>query len=288
MNAYWTRTTIINSKNGDNLAVSHCVVNRCWKYFSELFSTHGFYDVRQTEIRTAELLVPEPSAADVEMAMERLKRHTSPGIDQISAELIKQGVGKLVLSSINLLIQFWNVEDLPERRKESITLPIYKKCDKTDCFNDRGVSLLRSTYKIFSNIIFNVNSIRGGNIGDNQQRFQRNRSTTDHNLHSSNISEKMEASEAVHQIFIDLKKAYDSVRREIFYNISVESGIIMNLVRLIKMCLNETYSSVRVGKHLSDIFLIKHVFKEEDALSSMIFNFVLGYAITIAQASQEV
>ena len=41
--------------------------------------------------------------------------------------------------------------------------------------------------------------------------------------------------EAVHQLFIDFKKAYDSVRREALYNILVEFGIPKKLVRLIKM-----------------------------------------------------
>jgi hypothetical protein len=58
-------------------------------------------------------------------------------------------------------------------------------------------------------------------------------------------------------------------------NISIEFGISMKLVRLIKMCLNETYSRAREGKHLSDMCLSKNVFKEGDALSSMIFNFAL-------------
>jgi hypothetical protein len=56
--------------------------------------------------------------------------------------------------------------------------------------------------------------------------------------------------ETVHQLFIDFKKAYDSVRREVLYNILIEFGVPMKLVRLIKMCLNETYRKVRVGKHL--------------------------------------
>ena len=43
------------------------------------------------DIHTAELLVPEPSAFEVEMAIKKLKEHTSPGIDQIPAELIKAG-----------------------------------------------------------------------------------------------------------------------------------------------------------------------------------------------------
>ena len=54
-------------------------------------NTHGFNDVRQTEIHIAETLVPEPSAFEVELAIEKLKSHKSPGIDQIPAELIKAG-----------------------------------------------------------------------------------------------------------------------------------------------------------------------------------------------------
>jgi len=43
-------------------------------------------------------------------------------------------------------------------------------------------------------------------------------------------------------LFIDLNKTHDLVRREVLYNILIEFGIPMKLVRLIKMCLNETYS----------------------------------------------
>jgi len=54
----------------------------------------------------------------------------------------------------------------------------------------------------------------------------------------------MEYNEAVHRLFIELKKAYDLVRREVLCNILIEFGIPMKLVRLIKMCLNETYSRI--------------------------------------------
>jgi hypothetical protein len=56
----------------------------------------------------------------------------------------------------------------------------------------------------------------------------------------------------VHQLFIDFKKAYDSFRREVLYTILIEFGVPIKLVRLIKMCLNEMYSKVHKGKHLSD------------------------------------
>jgi hypothetical protein len=78
---------------------------------------------------------------------------------------------------------------------------------------------------------------------------------------------------AVHQLFVDFKKAYDSLRREDLYNIVIELDIPLKLVRLIKMCVNETCSRVWVGKHLSDRFPIKNGLKQGDALSSLLFNF---------------
>ena len=67
-----------------------------WRnHFTELFNVHGVKDVRQTEIHTAEPLLPKPSAFDVELVIEELKSHKSPGIDQIPAEFIKVGGRKI-------------------------------------------------------------------------------------------------------------------------------------------------------------------------------------------------
>jgi hypothetical protein len=65
----------------------------------------------------------------------------------------------------------------------------------------------------------------------------------------------------VHQLLVDFKRAYDSVRREVLY-IIVVFGVPMKLVRLIKMCRNETCSRVRVGKHLSDMSPIRDGLKK--------------------------
>ena len=97
------------------------------KYFSQLLSVHGVNDVRQAEIHTAEPLVSEPSAFEVELAIENLRSHKSPGIDQIPAEMIKAGVRTIRCAIHKLFISVWNKEELPEEWKESIIVPIYKK-----------------------------------------------------------------------------------------------------------------------------------------------------------------
>ena len=92
-----------------------------WRnYFSQLLNVHGANDTRQAEINTAEPLVPEPSAFEVELAIERLKSHKSPGNDQISAELIKAGSRTIRCAIHKFIISVWNKEELPEEWKESI------------------------------------------------------------------------------------------------------------------------------------------------------------------------
>jgi hypothetical protein len=76
------------------------------------------------------------------------------------------------------------------------------------------------------------------------------------------MEKKWEYTETVHQLFIDFKKAYDSVRREVLLNILIEFGIPMKLVRLIKMCLNETNGKVHTGEHLSDSFPLQNGLKQ--------------------------
>ena len=104
--------------------------------------------------------MPEPSAFEVELAIEKLKNHKSPGIDQIPAELIKAG-GRTIRCVIHkLIISIWNKKELPEEWKESIIVPICKKGVKTDCNNYRGISLFANYIQNFvQHPALKVNSI---------------------------------------------------------------------------------------------------------------------------------
>jgi hypothetical protein len=85
-------------------------VTRWRNHFSQLLNVHGFNDVRQREIHTAEPLVPEPSAFEVEMTTEKLNRHKTPGIDQIPAELIKAGATTIRSEIHKITNSIWNKE----------------------------------------------------------------------------------------------------------------------------------------------------------------------------------
>jgi len=67
--------------------------------------------------------------------------------------MIKAGGRTICYEIHKLIISIWNKEELPEEWKELIIVPCYKKGDKTDCSNYRGISFLPTTYKILSNIL---------------------------------------------------------------------------------------------------------------------------------------
>jgi hypothetical protein len=172
--------------------------------------------------------------------------------------------------------------------KESIVVPVHKKGDTTEYSNYRGVSLLPTPYKILYILLASLIPYAGEIIGDNQCGCRRNRSTTDQIFYIRQILEKKwEHNGTVHQLFIDFKKAYDSIRREALYVILIESGIRRKLVGLIKMSLNETYSKDRVGKCLSNKFIVQNGLKQGVASTPLLFNFALEHTIRRVQENQE-
>jgi len=78
-----------------------------WRdYFSWLLYVTQVNDIRQTEIHTAEPLLPETRAFEFELVIEDIKSHNSPVVDQISAELFKAGGRKFPTKFIILLFLF--------------------------------------------------------------------------------------------------------------------------------------------------------------------------------------
>ena len=77
-----------NSVKNDKVGLvidSYIIFAGLRKHFSQILNVHRANDVRQAEIHSAEPLVPESSAFEVEMATGKLKRHKYPNIDQIPA-----------------------------------------------------------------------------------------------------------------------------------------------------------------------------------------------------------
>jgi len=83
------RTNIVEDEKDDLVADSHSILVRRRNHFSQLLNVHGDNAVMQTNLHAAEPLVPDLSALEFEIAIEKLKRHKLPGNDQTPEELFK-------------------------------------------------------------------------------------------------------------------------------------------------------------------------------------------------------
>jgi hypothetical protein len=103
--SYQPRNNLVKDENGDLLADSHNILNGWKNYFSQLLNVHNVSDVRQTEVHTAEPLVPGPSRLEVEVAIAKLKKYKSPASDRIVSEFIQARGETTLLSEIHKFIK---------------------------------------------------------------------------------------------------------------------------------------------------------------------------------------
>lgn len=154
-----------------------------WKeYFENLLNGEEVVDQDNNEqYQNVQPNIDPPTLDEVIKAIQCLKNNKAPGEDGISAETIKAG-GETLAKAIHVLIlEIWENEHIPDEWKESVVILIYKKGDKQECSNYRGISLINCTYKVLSKILlkrletYYTDSI----IEDHQSGFIKGRSTTD-------------------------------------------------------------------------------------------------------------
>ena len=160
--------------------------------------------------------------------------------------------------------------------------PIYKKGDKKQCNNYRGISLLNTTYKIFAILLYNrLSKLIEPEIGNYQMGFRPNRSTIDNIFMVRQIYEKChEYNIDLHNIFIEFSQAFDMVNRDIIYTSLIKYNIPDKLIKLIKLTMQHTKMKVKVNNSYSEWFETKTGVRQGDPLSALLFSVVLDSVIT--------
>jgi sorting nexin-29 len=149
----------------------------------------------------------------------------------------------------------WLQEKLPDEWKRSIICPIHKKGNLLECANYRGISLLNTTYKALSNIIYaHLLPFTEAEIGSYQYGFRPGKSTTDALFILRQILEKVQERKVeTHFLFIDFKVAYDLVIRKHLYKVMDELGISGKLTRMVRATMEKKHHPAYVCRPLSQI-----------------------------------
>ena len=135
------------------------VVARWSEHFQKLLNVPGDIDhealdnIPQRITKTS--LDEIPTMDEMARAIASLKDGKAPGGDGIPAEVWKHGGDNLFSRLHQLITNAWEMGSVPQAWKDASIITIYKKGDRTDCGNYRGISLLSIAGKIFARILLN-------------------------------------------------------------------------------------------------------------------------------------
>ncbi|XP_042864337.1 uncharacterized protein LOC122248391 [Penaeus japonicus] len=162
---------------------------------------------------------PPPLIDEIREAIKELKLGKSPGNDQVTAEMIKNGGENVEIFYHRLCNKIWIENKWPDDWGESVFVPIPKKGDTLKCSNNRTISLISHSSKILLKIMAKrmANKLNE-EIADEQAGFRPGKGTRDQILNLKMILEKnRERGIDVFLCFIDYTKAFDTARAHISY-----------------------------------------------------------------------
>ena len=281
-NGFQARSHMCENNDGELITENSQVLERWAEYFENVLNTDSEpNEDYELPYGGPDPLVESPTFAETIEAIKSMKNHKAPGEDLITAELIKYG-GNTLHTQIHMLIgQIWDEEKIPTEWNRAIITPIHKKGSKLQCANYRGISLLNVTYKLLTKLISKrLEKYTESILGDYQCGFRQNRSTTDHIFTLRCILEKChEYNIPIHQLYVDYKMAYDSIKRKFLYETLQEFGIPNKIIRLVHMTLNKSKSKIKIQGEYSREFEIRRGLRQGDSLSCILFNITLERVI---------
>lgn len=208
-------------------------VGERWKvYFSELLN-EGIEISNGGGIENGGEVVSEDqerniSKEEVEVAVRKVKKGKSAGMDGIYGEMIKEGPRELFDWLVRLFNVCWREGRVPQEWQDSCIVPLYKgKGDRMVCKNYRGISLLSVIGKIYGKVLVRrMKELTSGGMGEEQGGFREGRGCVDQVFTLRLIAEKLrEKNKMGYVCFLDLEKAYDRVCRRKLFEILKEMGL---------------------------------------------------------------
>ena len=267
---------------------THQILNRWAEHFNTLLNSENPADqdifANFPTSPPVEHLDSPPSFAEVRKAMKGLKNNKSPGPDGIPAEVLKHG-GYLLTRRLHQLINtIWSSENIPQEWKDATIITIYKrKGDKADCGNSRGISLLSVAGKVLARVMLSrlVAHISENILPESQCGFRRDRSTSDMIFVARQVQEKCrEHHQDLYIAFIDLSKAFDTVNRNLLWDLLGRLGVPPKFLNTLRQLHDGMQACVRIGGQQSPSFNVKLGVRQGCVLAPVIFNLFLS-AVTL-------
>ena len=198
--------------------------------------------------------------------------------------MLKLGGSASVKLMHKLCEDIWVTEESPVDFKKGVIIPLYKKADKLECKNYRGIKLLSIPGKVMSLVILNrIKADIDSSFRENQAGFRPGHSCADQIFSIKQIIERfVEFEIPIELCFIDFKAAFDSLDREVLWQLLDHYGIPAKIISIIKNTYKDSSCKIKVEGCLTDSFKIKTGVRQGCIWSPLLFNIVIDWVLRTA------
>lgn len=229
-----------------------------------------------TELREYNILNDPVTENEVFRAIRKLKKDKAPGYDNIVNEYIKSTKYILCHLYVKFLNRILDTGQIPEEWLVGVIIPLYKnKGSMDDPNNYRGITLLSCLGKLFTSILNERLTLFSNScniVKETQAGFREGYSTVDHIFLIKNIIDLfLWKKKFVFCLFIDYKKAFDTVWRDGLWYKLIKSNIRGKIFNVIKNMYSNIKSCVKVNQKLSDTFVCMKGVRQGENLSPLLF-----------------
>ena len=276
------RPAALLKENGELTKSPDEVVSRWHRHFSSILNIPSEYDsdvIDRMARDPPHLEFDDPPTLDELLkALSCLKRGKAGGKTGILPELLLFGGEVLYDRLLKIMKSAWEAGSIPSDWKDAVVVPIPKKGNLRDCDNWRGISLLDVVGKVFARIIQErLQHIAEGILPESQCGFRRGRGCTDMIYAARQLVEKCcEHDDSLFMLFIDLKKAYDSVPRSALWRVLDKCGVPPTMLSIIQSFHDDMQAEVRVGDTTTEQIAVRNGLRQGCVLAPSLFNIYFG------------
>lgn len=214
-------------------------------------------------------------------AIKRMKVRKSPGVDDITAEVLRAGGEAMVNMLWRIFNKVWAAERVPRDWAKMLVTPIHKKGNKLEPSNYRAISLLSIPGKVFWEIMLQrMKPKLELFMSRSQFGFRPGKGTVDAIFILRQLMEKAKEHDVpLHINFVDFKSAFDTVWREALWKMLGEAQIDRKIISLIRECYDQTQCAVTVDGNMTEWFGVEVGVRQGCSMSPSLFNVFLEFVM---------
>lgn len=228
---------------------------------------------------------PQVTAAEVQAALKHSQPGKAPGLDGLPVELYRRCMGVCAPLLARLYTAMGTTGYAPRGFNDGVIVVFHKAGTRSDPANYRPITLLNTDYRVLAKLLaIRLRPVQGAVIEPEQTAFLPRRLIGDNIMLLQLLPHALPASSKAACVFLDFRKAYDTVSRPFLYQLLQQAGLGGGFLAWVKLLLRSTHSCACVNGYTSNMVSVAAGVRQGCPLAPQLYLFVAQALLSFLKA----